>query len=527
MGSAKSSKLAFAVLGTIGSAFPFLEYGAAPTPEALISGVSLSLSISLAYIVFYSLQILPSFSSGEPYSILTILPVEEKEFSLVATLSLIRTFDYIAASATFVQVLAVWLLTYSIGASLLMLVGALINIIFAMALALWFSGIFYKNVSKGGRSTRATIGRSLFLITWGVAALSIGFIFNFISYLLPYLTSAILGIFAQPTGLLLLILHPFSEGFAIANIVYPSLYSSIPLPTRTVLLVPRYVPPLLEYAASFGYIALAFIVGRRTIDSVSKITRGLGSNISRAVTKDFLLKLRSPLQAYVLKDLRLASMNPSLAFLYAAPLFEVITLAIITVQFPVMKATAMIVSTTVGCFFTTMICSTLLNTEGTGLECAMSLPLGARTIIDAKALVATSTFVPVPLALLAIGLSKHVASNYILLIPLAELIAIGAACMGEIAFFVRPTGGKNALQQSRGFSMMAGSDIRRLIESLILAFVIILIPIGIYSVTFIESFNHSLSLYLMLLTASSELLIVFGITRRVSRKSREYIELLS
>ena len=306
-----------------------------------------------------------------------------RDFSIVATLSLIRTFDYIAASATFVQVLAVWLLTHSIGASLMMLAGALINIIFAVALALWFSGIFYKNVSRGGRSTRATVGRSLFLITWGVAVLSIGFIFNFISYLLPYLTSAILGIFTRPTGLFLLVLHPFSIGFAIANIVYPSLYAAIPLPARTVLLIPRFVPPLFAYVASFGYVGLA-LVGRRTISSVSKITRGFGVKISRPIAKDFLLRLRSPLPAYIVKDLRLASMNPSLAFLYAAPLFEVITLAVITVQFSVMRATAMIVSTMVGCFFTTMICSTLLNTEGAGLEYVMSLPLGARTIIEAK-----------------------------------------------------------------------------------------------------------------------------------------------
>jgi len=516
MGSAKTSKVAFAVLGTIGSAFPFIEDAVAPTPEALISGVSLSLAISLAYIVFYSLQILPSFSSGEPYAILMTLPIDERDFSIVATLSLIRTFDYIAACATIVQVVSIWLLTHSIIASLFMAAAAVINIIFAMALALWLSGIFYKNVSGGGRSKRATVGRSLFLIIWGVAALSIGFIFNFVSYLLPFLTSAILGMFARPTGLVLLLLHPFSMGFAIANIVYPSLYSSIPLPSRTVLLIPRFLPPLLAYMATLGYIALAFILGRRTISSVSKITRGYGIKMSRPIAKDFLLKLRSPLPAYIVKDLRLASMNPSLAFLYAAPLFEVITLAVITVQFPVMRATAMIISTVVGCFFTTMICSTLLNTEGAGLEYAMSLPLVARTIIDAKALIATLTFVPVPLALLAIGLSKHASSNYILLIPFVELIAMGAACLGEIAFYVRPRG-TSALRQSRSFSLMAGSDIGRLLESLALAFIILLIPIGIYSSTFTQTSGHALSLYLMLLTACAELLIVLGITRRVIR----------
>ncbi|MGI0090851.1 MAG: hypothetical protein ACREBS_03995 [Nitrososphaerales archaeon] len=516
-GSAKISKVAFAVLGTIGSAFPFLEYAVAPTPEALISGVSLSLAISLAYIVFYSLQILPSFSSGEPYSILLTLPISEREFSWVATLSLVRTFDYIAASATIVQVVAVWILTHSISATVVMLIGAIINIVFAMAIALWFSNLFYKNLSSGRRSIGATIGRSLFLIGWGIAALSIGFIFNFISYLLPYLTGAVLGIFTQPSGLLLLVLHPFSIGFAIANIVYPSLYASVPLPTRTTLLIPRFVPPLLAYAASLGYVALSFILGRRTVRSVYKITRGFGVKISGQVAKDFMLTLRSPLAAYVVKDLRLASANPSLAFLYAAPLFEVITLAVITVQFTVMTATAMIVSTMVGCFFTTMICSTLLNTEGSGLEYSMSLPLSARTIIDAKALVATLTFFPVPLALLAIGLSKHVASYYILLIPFMEVIAISAASAGEIGFFLRPRGGKQGLRQSHGFSVMAGSDIGRLVESLIIAFVILLIPLGTFSVAFVQSSGYSVSVFAMMAAATAELFLVLGLNRRSTR----------
>jgi len=256
------------------------------------------------------------------------------------------------------------------------------------------------------------------------------------------------------------------------------------------------------------------LVGKRAINSVSKITRGFGVKVTRPVAKDFVLRLRSPLSAYIVKDMRLASMNPSLAFLYAAPLFEVITLAVIMLQFTVMRATAMFVGTMVGCFFTTMICSTLLNTEGAGLEYAMSLPLGARTIIDAKAFLAATTFIPVPLALLAIGLSKHVASNYILLIPFVELIAVCAACIGEIAFFVRPQGGKNALRQIRGFSMLAGSDITRLIQSLAIAFTLLFIPAGIYSLTYLQYFSYMASIYAMLLSAIVELLIVLVIMRR-------------
>ncbi len=242
------------------------------------------------------------------------------------------------------------------------------NLIFAMAIALWFSGIFYRNVTRGGKSLTAKIGRALFLLTWGVAAMSIAFLFNFISYALPYFASAILGSITQPIGLLLSVTHPFSIGLAITNVVYPSLYSTVPLPARVVLLVPRWVPPLLSYLSTFTYFGLSFIVGRRTFRSISQTTHGYGMDGAKRQIKDFSLKVQKPLLAYVLKDLRLASKNPSLAFFYATPLFEVITLAVVTVQFPTIKATSMIIATVLGCFFTIMICSTLLNTEGAGMD---------------------------------------------------------------------------------------------------------------------------------------------------------------
>lgn len=228
------------------------------------------------------------------------------------------------------------------------------------------------------------------------------------------------------------------------------------------------------------------------------------------MVKDFLLRTKSPILAYVLNDLRLASKNPSLAFLYAAPIFEMLTLAVITVQFPIMRATAMIISTVVGCFFSTMICSTFLNTEGVGLEHSMSLPLKMKTTINAKGLIAALTFVPVPIALLAIALSKQVVSNYVLAIPFVELIAVFAACTGEIAFFLRPESRENSLRKSRGFSMMSGSDIARLSKSIAVAFTILLIPIIAYAVAYLGTFSHALSILSMLSCAVVELCLMLG-----------------
>jgi hypothetical protein len=488
------------------------------TPEALVSGISLSLAISLAYIVFFSLQILPSFSSGESFYLLRSLPLSERDFSLVALLSFIRTFDYIAITTTLVQICAVALLTHSLIATIMMTAGSLANIVFAMAIALWFSGIFYRNVTRGGRSLTAKIGRTLFLITWGIAAMSIAFLFNFISYALPFFASAILGSITQPVGLVLSVLHPFSIGLAITNVVYPGLYSS-PLPPRLVLLVPRYVPPLLSYFATFGYFLLSFYAGKRTFRSVSTITRGYGLTSAKKQVTDFSLRLQKPLAAYVLKDLRLASKNPSLAFFYATPLFEVITLAVVTSQFPVMKATSMIIATVLGCFFTIMICSTLLNTEGSGLEYTLSLPLRGSTIINAKTIIASLTYAPVPITLLAIGLSKDISSEYTLLIPFVESVSVIAACIFEIAFFVKPRrkDGAGGGVSQEGFSIMAGSDIKRLMESFAISMTILLAPILGYAISFLASFDHELSILVMTCISAGELGVIAALVRRSVR----------
>jgi len=488
LGSVKVSKTAFAVFGTIGAAFPFAEFVVAPTPEALVSGISLSLAISLAYIVFFSLQILPSFSSGESYVLLRTLPMTDRDFSLISLLSFARTFDYIAVCTSVVQISAVALLTKSPIATVMMAAGAGMNVIFAMAISLWFSGIFYKSLNRGTKSSVAKISRIAFLVTWGIAAMSIGFLFNLVSYILPYFTGAVLGQITQPTGLFILALHPFSISLVIANVVYPSLYVSVPLPPKMVLIVPRFVPPLLSYVAGFCYLGLALFLARRTAQSIASIARGSFSRISRQIATEFMLRLRNPFGAYLLKDLRLASKNPSMAIFYAAPVFEVIMLSLVSVQFPVMRASSMITSTVIGCFFAIMFCSTLLNTEGAGLEYTLSLPISPRIIVKAKSVLSSLAYLPAPLALLVIGLSKDLTSPYNLIIPFAEIPAVVAACTSEITYFIKPYGAtRNLGAKSQGFSIMAGADIRRLMKALAISCVILFVPILSYSISYLTS----------------------------------------
>jgi hypothetical protein len=380
-----------------------------------------------------------------------------------------------------------------------------------------------------------------------------------VSYILPYFSGAILGEVTQPAGLLILAIHPFSISMLVTDVVYPQLYEYAPLPQGVVLLVPRYVPSLLSFLMTFAYFTLAGLVAKRTLGSVSSIAHGVRSSAGRragsALTQTtsaagqsrYLdLKVSKPLRAYVLKDLRLASRNPSMAFFFASPVFVVIILYIVNAQFPLIRAEAMFASTIIGCFFAIMFCSTLLNTEGAALEYTLTLPIRSRTILDAKVLMASAAYVPVPLVLLAVALSKHLTSNLVLLIPFIEVPAVVAACTAEIAFFLRPgvskpiahvgrgedaaivvaekekmspvAGGeassRERLDSPRGFSIMAGSDIKRLMQALAVAWSILLVPVAGYALSFSLTLSHPISIEAMASLALCELLAVFMVSKR-------------
>jgi predicted permease len=516
--SAKVSKVAFAIFGTIGSAMPFLDFVVYPGPESLVSAISLSLAISLAYVVFYSLQVLPSFSNAESFSLLSTLPIEGGDFSLIAMFSFVRTFDYLAVSSSILQITLVWLFTRSIGATLLMVVGCFVNMVFAVAVALWFSRIFYKNANRGGRSKKASFARLLFLVTWGFAAMSIGFIFNFISYILPFVNGAIGGGRIEPSGLLVSALHPFSISLLIANIAYPSLLTPHNLPGNPSLFPPL-LAPLLAYSATLCYLGLAVVVGRRMFHSVLRLAHGDGVSIDRrGVATDLGLKVRSSLLAHALKDLRFASKNPATAFLYALPLFVILALALITTQFPVMHTSAVMVSTVVGSSFTLLISTTLLSTDTSDREYTLSLPVSMREVIDAKTLIATLAFLPVPLSLLVIGLSKQLSSGYSILIPFIEVLSMYAACSAEVTVL----GGVQVSSRGRkymGFGVMAGSDVARLVKSLAISFSIVLAPMFAYAVEFVKTTSYPASIFAMVLVSLGEVIVVRGIIHRMTKSS--------
>jgi hypothetical protein len=100
--AAKANKARFTIFVCLGAALPFVGFVINPTPISLVSAITLSLVMSFAYLVLYSLQILPSFSNAEAYSLLLTLPLSEQAFSEVTMLSFVRTFDYLAIGSVLV-----------------------------------------------------------------------------------------------------------------------------------------------------------------------------------------------------------------------------------------------------------------------------------------------------------------------------------------------------------------------------------------------------------------------------------------
>src|SRR5487761_1882551 len=375
--STRISKVIFTVFIAIGSAFPFAQYATNHTSTILVSAISLSLLISLGYLILYLFQVLPSFASTTPYSLLSTLPLDQKDFSLITFLSFVRTFDSQIICAIAVQVVAVALLTHSVLASSLMLVASGVNMTFGIAIAIFLSRAFYQNITRGGRSIAASISRFIFLITWGIAVMSIGFFFDIVPYLTSFINDAVKSNLSTPAGTIFAVVHPFSAALLITSAVYPSVFGSQRISNLQIL----------SYVVGIFYLGLGIFAGRKTLE-------------------EFVIRPRAPLFAYVLKDLRIASKRPATAFVFAFPVFGTLIVFFSFSSVSRFSATSIFASMAIGLFFIMFMSSALLNTEASAIDLTMSLPLRPVIIVNAKALIVALTYLPVPIVMLILEYHK-------------------------------------------------------------------------------------------------------------------------
>ena len=489
---------AFIVIGTIVS---FAQYIILKSPGALVTAVTFSLAIGIGYEIIYSLQVLPAFAGAGPYSLLTTLPLGQGDLSLVALLSVVRSFDTMVVAAFVTQVGVVAYLTGSPLATVAMALASGANSIFGIAISLWLAGLFQRNITRGGKGKGASALRFVFLLSWGLAAASMGFIFSLIGNAFPALESTMSGQLSTTlVPIIFSLVHPFSAGVVVATIVYPSLGS--------VSTVWGFASSI-AFVALAGYVLLAYFAGRKALSITFNVSRGETAPIIRQRATDFLLRLRRPIPAYVIKDARVASKNPSTAFIFAMPVFEMIIIVFSLSEAAALRSIVILSTLLIVCVLTLITGAVLLNTEGVGLDYTFSLPLNARELIMAKSALATLAYVPVPFAIGVLLAVEKPSLLFLTAVPVVEILAISAATSAELAFFIgsyRRREGRQTSRglQTRGLSLMSGGDLARFFVAFVVAGVLVSAPFAAYGITYILTQSRFLSVGLTTLAALLE-----------------------
>jgi predicted permease len=483
---AKFDKSLVAIFNVLAAIIPFTAQFFGSPIIGLTSAVSLSLAVTFGFTALYAIQTLSSFVSAESSALLSTLPLEQNDFSLITLFSFVRSVDYMVVGSILSQVVLVAYYTGSPFAVLVMLVASVMNAVLAVAVALWFSRMFTKNLSRGGRSRGRTVLRLVFILMWGSLLMGVSFLISLPWYIVPSLELTLLSP-NQLFNMLFCILHPFSAGIAVANISHPVTAGST---------------SLIAAVSLVGYVIVAGFAGKWILNTVKRISHGTGVKVSRVTAKDFSITTRNPLFGYVLKDLKTSSRNPATAFFFALPVLETLIVSFTVANFEVLHASTLLVSTFMGGIFVLLMPLALLNAEGTGLEYTKTLPLNVNRIITSKTLISTLTYVPVPLVLFIMAFLKPLTSTFIMFIPFFVLLAIASASIFEIQLFLSSV--------TKGKISALIHDLKKLVVGV----TALLTPLAAYAVCYIVSFSHVFAVLTMGGASASELALAVHLLRR-------------
>ncbi|KON29359.1 hypothetical protein AC477_05985 [miscellaneous Crenarchaeota group-1 archaeon SG8-32-1] len=483
---AKWDKLMVAIFNVLAAVIPFTAQFFGSPIIGLTSAISLSLAVTFGFTALYAIQTLSSFISTESSVLLATLPLKPEKFSLITIFSFVRSVDYMVVGSIVSQVFLVAFYTGSPFAVLLMFVVSIMNGILAVATALWFSGVFTKNLFRGGRSRGNTALRLLFILMWGSLLMGVSLLISLPYYVVPSVESFLINS-SQLSTLILCLFHPFSAGITIANIGHPIASGFTTLISSISLIV---------------YVVVSGFSGKWILKTVKQISHGTNIKLTRVTAKDFSIKTRKPLFGFVIKDLKISSRNPATAFFFALPVLETVIMSFLLANFEVLRASTLLVSTFMGGIFVLLMPLALLNSEGAGLEYTKSLPLGLNQIILSKTLISVLTYLPVPIVLFIMAMLKPLTSPLTLLIPIFILLAVASASVFEIQLFL--------IIVTKGKISALVHDLKKLVVGI----TTLLIPLVAYSITYLVSFSHIFAVLIMGAISTLELALAIYLIRQ-------------
>jgi hypothetical protein len=405
--------------------FPFaLNYTSPGLPrEAIFLGsVSAFLAVVLFLIVFMGLQMSTAFVSSKIVDILYPLPLSKEDISRVVFLCFIRIFDLplVAAPAVFLTVY--FLIGGSLLGGIVTLAGIIVTEIFALTLITVLSRFFYSRVtSAGGRSKWQTVLRFAFMLVWILPTFAAYFVVSFASQSVQSFAYLVHGLSSISEALVLI--YPFSYAFLAS---YVTFFNGV-----------DYSVLGLSIAASAAYVVLAYYC----LKWVARTVRNMGVTATarrpREAVNDTLIRPQTPWLGIIRKDLRVASRAPSFATLFLLPVIQTVVLAVTFSSFSEVG-----LSTTLGILIgismiTLLLPPTLLSIEGLASAYTRHLPMKKTTLITAKTILSTLTYIMSLTVLSIVALSMGKSFSLILTFGLAHGFTVAAAVMLELTILAR------------------------------------------------------------------------------------------
>lgn len=389
---------------------------------AVVGCVSVFLASLFFLLVMLGLQAATSLMATKAFEILSNLPLSRGDVSKIALLSFLRIFDMPLITALTAFPATFFIVVRSFFGGLTALFTVVLTEIFAMALTLGLSKLFYsKIVSGGGSSKYRTVMRFIYMLIWVLPSFGIYLVMNFATQILQALVHSLTQISVFQTFALALI-YPFSLGFLVAFAAFPH---KISLAHAAILAV-----SIILYAV-LGHFGLNY-----TGLTIKRIGSGGVIAAPKVFVRNLIIRPRSIFLGIIIKDLRVASRSPSYASILMLPALQAViillSLGLAKMDLP------MVLGFLVGVSLMSLIVTpTLFSAETLASTFTRSLPLKRRTVIAAKAFLSTLTYVSCLVVLTTVILYLRRELIYAIAFGLIQSVSVTAGCLFELLLLTR------------------------------------------------------------------------------------------
>jgi len=383
--------------------------------------------LELALLWWTGLQALPTLLTSSAVTVLETLPVDRRTLRQAAVLVYLRLFDIPAAVVVVLTPIGVGLALGPV-AGLASLLPAVSAVAFALALSLLTGRFFVRRIQGARGGGGGAVVRWAYLLLWLLPAFGL---LAFVSVSPPFFRAiATLAAPSPPAGAqAMVLLYPLALALWPPLVAgYLPAFAVPPIVPRLALLAGPIYAALTAYAAVWLYYSVA------EVSAVPPAARAVADRST------FVLRPQAPMWAVLTKDLRLASRTPGYAFLVLLPLLDAVALGLVT--YAGSPGTSSVRGISFGAVSAAALLATFFGPAFFALEViaqsyGRTLPLSPRSMALGKVALVGGIFLASGAIVLAITAPRAGAPGPFAVFVLAELPAVVAAGLAELAILFR------------------------------------------------------------------------------------------